>query len=310
MLVPPNHSRLRQLSAATRRALGLTLATAVVAYVGLLGTTYFQLTPPSSSWPDRRELDQLLFERTKPVSRIQRLLESSAGEMNRGGTMRPAFTEQSVDWELITKNMTADQITALKAEREGERLALLDWVRSGADHSAYENDDYELRASAQARQITAHYLTGENQLTNGQRPTRVRIRSLINDRCVTCHGEHGRHDTARFIPLDSYQNLQPHLQPEMLESGGRPWLIASLVGLFPLAIISAVLFQFSSQPSLPRYLLMALTGLSLGVLTAFWWLGQPHSAALTGLLAAAAMALLGIAFQLAASLHELFPSHR
>jgi hypothetical protein len=300
--------RLRQLSPATRRALGLSLVIVAIAYVVLLLATYFELCPPSSSWPEPGELDRLLFETEPPVSRIERLLESAEGEMNRGGTMRPAFTDQSVGWKLLTEGMTTAERAALVADREGERLALLDWVRSGASREAYEHDDYVLLDRAGVRQITSSYVADSSRTQNDQLPRRVRIRTLLNDRCVTCHGENGRHDTARFIPLDSYQNLEPHLHAETTEFHGRAWLIASLAALYPFAIISAAVLQISNQPPGKRLTLMAVTGASLGIMTAYWLLGRPHTSALTGLLAAAAVAaVLGIVQTLHAA-NDLFQS--
>src|SRR5438552_133155 len=136
-------SRLRQLPLPTRRALAIALAAATIAYCALLFATYLQLTPSSSVVPDLRELDRLLFEIKKPTSRIERLLEATDGPMSRSGTMRPAFTDQSLGWESLNQNLTADERAALLAEREGERLAMLDWVRMGASREAYENNRYD-----------------------------------------------------------------------------------------------------------------------------------------------------------------------
>src|SRR5262245_1188693 len=194
----PRRSPLRSLPAVSRFPLAGLLLAAAVAYSVLLLSSYLHLTPPSSLGPDPRELSTILFDTKKPISRIERLLESTEGEMNRGGTMRPAFTEQSLDWQSLIENMTEEQKSALHAQREAERLALLDWVRSGASHEAYENDDYALRGPAPARQVTADYLIIDRPAANDPAPPHIRIRMLIADRCVTCHGENGRHDTARY----------------------------------------------------------------------------------------------------------------
>src|SRR5437764_2379039 len=161
---------LRQLRATARLALATLLFAAVVAYAILLLSAYVHLTPSHSLAPRLRELEITLFHTQIPTSRIERLLESSEGEMNRGGTMRPAFTEQSADWESLTQNMTADERAALMIQRDGERRALLDWVRSGASRDAYERDDYRLRDGSGVRDITAEYLlsnepTGNLRLT-------------------------------------------------------------------------------------------------------------------------------------------------
>src|SRR5437762_222769 len=88
-----------KLSAPARFALAGLLLASTLAYLVLLLSAYLHLTPPSVFAPDPRDLATILFDRRQPVSRIERLLESTTGEMNRGGTMRPAFTDQSLDWE-------------------------------------------------------------------------------------------------------------------------------------------------------------------------------------------------------------------
>ena len=299
------HSRLRQLSLATRRMLGLSLAATAIGYCTLLIATYLQLTPPSSLFPDFRELDRLLFSRTKPISQIERLLEATEGEMNRGGTMRPAFTEQSIDWESLTQSMSAEEKALLLAQREAERLALLDWVRKGASRPAYEADDHLVTDSAVAG-ITGGYLIRDSQWPPPAAPSRVRIRTLLADRCVTCHGENGRHDTARFITLDSYERLEAHLRPETVHSAGRGWVIAALIGLLPLAAVAVPTFYFTSYSPAARRLLLATTIVALGVMSACWFFGHAGTLFTSVLLTSAAVAAVAIIVQIAASLNELF----
>src|SRR5262245_1491033 len=198
LTTPATPSRMRQLPLALRRTLGLALISAVIGYCVLVVMAYLHLTSPGSLWPDTHELGRILFDTAKPVTQIERLLEAPDGEMTGGGTMRPAFTDQSLGWESLVENMTDEQKSELLAQREAERLVLLDWVRSGAVRGDYENDDYKPHDATTVSQITPDYLTPEN---DNSLP-RVRIKTLITDRCVTCHGENGRHDTARFIALD------------------------------------------------------------------------------------------------------------
>jgi hypothetical protein len=302
--------RLHLLSAPRRVTLAGLLLAAAIAYSALLVSAYLHLTPPSSLAPDPRELNTILFDTKKPISRIERLLESIEGEMNRGGTMRPAFTDQSLDWESLTKNMSDNEKAVIQAQREAERLAFLDWVRSGASRESYENDDYALRDPAPARQITGDYLIGDRPADSATAPPHIRIRTLIADRCVTCHGEHGRHDTARYIALDTYDRLAPHLQPETTHSTARFWLVSALVGLYPLALVSGLAFYFTSHPANARRLLLATTFAALGGMSACWLAGQPASNAIHILLATFAVAAVGALVQTTASLAELVTTDR
>ena len=100
------------------------------------------------------------------------------------------------------------------------------------------------------RRVTAEYLIREEQSAPGSLPMTVRIRTLLHDRCVTCHGEKGRHDIARFIELDTYEGLAPHLKPEPdASTASRAWLIAVLVSLYPLAAFTGSLFLITNHPS-------------------------------------------------------------
>lgn len=300
---------MRQLPLALQRTLGLALIAAVIGYCVLVVMAYLHLTSPGSLWPDIHELSRILFNTAKPVAQIERLLEAPDGEMTGGGTMRPAFTDQSLGWEELIKPLSAGEIAVLRAEREGERLALLDWVRSGGNQAAYDADDYTWANSSSSIPISAAYLASESG-DSATAARRIRIRSLITDRCVTCHGEYGRHDTARFISLETYERLQPHLQPESAPNDGRMWLIATFAGLYPLALITGALFCFTPHPPSARISLFATTIIALAVMSACWLTGRPDSYAIYVLLASGAIAAVGTMAQTIASLGEMLQPDR
>jgi hypothetical protein len=281
---------LRQLSRPIRISLAVLLATAAIGYLAAASMAYFEVTSPASTWPDFKVLDRVFFgAREKPVSPIERLLESMEGPMNSGGTMRPAFTTESTGWSTLIENMPADELAALTVQREGERLALVEWVRSGADRTAYEADDYQVSDSTASSANSPH----------------VRIRRIINDRCATCHSENGRNDKARSFPLDTYDNIQPHTVPEPILAPQTPWLIASLLALAPLALLSGAMFWFTSHPRQARVALTALPPAALGVALGCWLSGQPGAFAAQVILSSAALAAAGVTIQMVASLGEL-----
>src|SRR6476619_1823213 len=116
-----------------------------IGYLTVFVLTYLTVISPSSAGLDIRELDRLLFGfRDRQPGLIEQLLEATDGPLKRGGSMRPAFTDQSVGWESLTENMSATEKAALIAEREGERLAVLAWIRSGLSRQAYEADQFPL----------------------------------------------------------------------------------------------------------------------------------------------------------------------
>jgi hypothetical protein len=230
--------------------------------------------------------------------------------MSSGGSMRPAFTDQSTGWDELTKSLSADQLAMLLAEREGERLALLDWIRSGASRTSYEQDDYLLANPSVIPHLTSQYRLPDDGGAGTTAPPRVRIRTLLTDRCVTCHGENGRHDTARFITLESYERLEPRLRPEATNRAGRAWLVAALFGMFPVAAIAGPTFYFTSHPLGARRLLLATTILALGISLACWFSGGANNYILLVLLSASGVAVVGVLMQLIAGLCELLTAER
>jgi hypothetical protein len=269
-----------------KRALGMTLAAALIAYLILIAVLYSNLTAPSSLYPDFRELDRLIFD-VQRQSRIEQLLQADGERIESGGTMRPAFHADSTGWEQAIQNLSEQERIQLLEQREGERQALLDWVRGGASREAYDRDNYSLLAAA-GRQITATY-----RISESASDARVKIRSLISDRCVTCHSENGRHDTARFIPLDSYERLAPRLKLEAANLN-RTMVIAAMMGLMPLGFVAGLGFWISAHSLAARALMIALTFTALALMLACFFLGRQgtwHGPALLGATVCAACAI-------------------
>jgi hypothetical protein len=280
------------------------LALTGIGYTAALSLAYLSVTP-RSLLPDVTELDRLLFRiREKPTSTIERLLEATEGPMNGSGTMRPAFTRESLDWSSIKESLTPEGRSALLAEREGERLALLEWVRTGADRGAYENDNFTVRQSA-AGSITPHYLVApaahETYATRN-----VRICTLIHDRCVTCHSAGGSNDKACWFPLDTYENFEPYCRAESEQSRGPNWPLLSLLGLLPMTLLSGPIFFFVTRPSPARAILAALPLAAVVAAFACWLLGRQGGHFIHVLLAAGGVAALGVIAQIFASLTQLF----
>jgi hypothetical protein len=213
----------------------------------------------------------------KPVSPIERLLESTDGPMNGSGSMRPAFFQESVGWAALTENMTDEQRATLIKEREGERLAMLDWVRSGASRDSYERDNH-----------------------GG-----AKIKTIINDRCASCHSEEGRNDKARWFPLDAYEKLEPYCQPESIQRPRPKWLFAAILLLVPLALFIAPIFNRTSSPHSIRVALMAIPVAALAGALSIWLLGQPSGYAIHAIVGAIAVAAIGVMTQIFVSLREL-----
>ena len=114
------------------------------------------------------------------------------------GMMARAFFDKD---DGSFKKSKGDERKSLIAEREGERLAMLAWIRSAADvrKIAYDDDAFEL-PSILKDPITEDYKT----------PKGVKLKSLVNDRCARCHAVGAEKEDKL---LDSYQGLMKYLVP-------------------------------------------------------------------------------------------------
>jgi len=260
-----------------RVALAGLLLAMTAGYALLLVITYFQTAAPNRLAPTMEELDRLLFHPTRQISPLERRLASSNVPLGTG----PLIVAEPADQ---THHLTHEQLI----EREGERQALLAWIRSGASQQPYENDDFPL-SSNKTGPISSEFL-GDVSASPGRR--HVRIRSLIHARCLGCHDENGD-DTARLIPLGTYEDIARYLGPEAHIDHGRTWVLSALGLLFPLSGISAIAFAFGGSARLYRPLIaivfgaVAVVGLCL----------LSGSGSLPWLLPAAAVVLIGSLLQ-------------
>jgi hypothetical protein len=138
-------------------------------------------------------------------SQLERLLEASENEpFNGDGSMRPAFTTKSAGWASRFKKAQQNGTAAtMLAERDGERLALLEWVHGGVPKEAYDTDKILLPAKLADQPITEEFVT---KAEDGKRY--AKIKSIIDKRCVRCHTE-GPSDPGHF-PLEEYAQVKAY----------------------------------------------------------------------------------------------------
>src|SRR6478736_3509064 len=230
-----------------------------IGYLTVFVLAYLTVISPSAAVPDIRELDRLLFGfRERQPGLIEQLLAATDGPLKRGGSMRPAFTDESFGWESLTRAMSSGEKAALIAERGGERLAVLAWIRSGLSRQAYEANHFSLDDRFAGQPLTAAFLATENSPEPNTHRS-VRIRSIVADRCATCHSENGRNEHARWIPLETFEDVESKCRPEATGVAPSAWLKAALVALLPLELLAGPLFLVSSVPLNTRRILTGLT---------------------------------------------------
>jgi hypothetical protein len=299
---------LRDLPPAPRLVLAVFLVAVAAGYASALVQLHYQHAGPGRLLPGTADVRRAYGGRPA-VSTFERLLDTPDGPFGAAGTMAPAFTVRSRDWEELTRGQPPEALRLLSARREGERLALLDWVRGGADRGAYERDDHALGAGLAGLEMTPEFLVRDARSGEPVSPPRARVRSLIQARCVDCHSAAGRYEAARAVPLDSYEALRPYCAPS-----GRPGLSverlaqtthAHLFGFAVLYGLTGLLFSYSSYPALVR---LSFAPLALAAQVAeigCWWLTRLEPAFAAAVVATAAVAALGLTVHVVGGLWDL-----
>jgi hypothetical protein len=274
---------LRDLPLAPRLVLAVYLVAVGVGYFSGLVQLHFQRAASGKLLPGLEENVEA-FHGKSGASQLERLLTADENKpFNGAGSMRPAFVTKSAGWARALRQLQKDKkIDAaeaekeLRLERDGERLALLDWVESGAARQDYEKDDHPLPAALNGQPVTAEYLVKDAK-DEPVLPHRVKIQSVFNDRCVRCHSADKGGAPAKF-PLDSYEDVLAYCQP--VTSGGMSLVRLAqtthvhLLGFSVLFCLTGLIFSFTHYAAWARCLFGPLTLLAQVVDVACWWLSR------------------------------------
>jgi mono/diheme cytochrome c family protein len=284
---------LRDLSLSSRLVITFFLVSVGFGYLSALVQLHFNGgAKPGEALPDKDAAVNTYHGPVgpQPMSHIERLLEAPETEaFNGSGTMRPAFTTKSSGWgrtlrpidelEKTDAPKAQEQRKKLLAEREGERLAMLAWVKGGGDVKTYGDDDFPLPADLQSQPVTAEFLVKEND--EPVSPPRVMIKALIDTRCVDCHGKEaskGRAGNARKYPLENHAELHKYLEVKTATAMDMGKLAQTthvhLLGFSMLYGLTGLIFTFTTYPGWARAIVgpWALAWQLVDI--SFWWLGR------------------------------------
>lgn len=311
MPAPFDRFVLRDLPLPTRLVIAVFLATVGAGYAAALVQLHFQAAAPGELLPGFGEVERTYAGTGGPPrSRIERLLEADGGPFNGTGSMRPAFTTRARDWGELTRGAGASQLPRLLAEREGERLALLSWVRAGAGREAYERDDFPLGADLAGHELTADLLVPDEAADRPAEPRRLRLRTLLERRCVDCHGPSGRVELARKFPLNGYDRLRPYCTPQADRRMTLPKLAQTThTHLLTFALLYGTTGLVFSLTRYPWAVRLVVGPLPLAVQAAdvtCWWLARLDPLFARAIVVTGALSGLGMAIQVLGSLWDLF----
>jgi hypothetical protein len=116
------------------------------------------------------------------------------------GMVRAFFDKDGADFKKVMKGGKPEEKQALLDERDGERQAVIAWMKAeaAAQKKAYDDDKFPLPAELAGRPLTADYKDGGA----------AKIKTILNDRCARCHTAGAEKEDA---PLDSYEGVLQYL---------------------------------------------------------------------------------------------------
>ena len=188
--------------------------------------------------------------------------------------MAPAFLAKSKGWQATISAPAANR-TSIENEREGERQAMLAWVRADAvvKKDAYEKDAFMLPDEIKNRPITADFLTPVKD---------VKIRTLVDLRCQNCHN-------SQAPSLASYEEISPLVTPPSTELIDGKWVRSSrqvtvegltqsthahLLSFSVLFTLTGLVFALTTYPGLVRGILGPIVLIAQVCDIACWWLAR------------------------------------
>jgi hypothetical protein len=276
----PQKFLLRNLPLPVRLTLAMFLIAAGVGYLTGLIQLHFAHASPGHLLPTPADAAKVYHGQTGPkMTQLERLLETPASApFNGTGSMRPAFLEKSDDWQEALKQKPETQV---RQEREGERLALLEWVRAGAPKKPFDDDSFPLPPAIAAHPVTPDFLKVDEK------------------------GE------AQKFPLEKYEQIIKY-QKEPSSGAMSLERLASITHTHMMAFAvlfgcTGLLFAFTSYPAWLRGVFGPWTLFFQVLEIVFWWLSRidPLYAEI-GVAGCGALVGLGLAVQVIGGLFDLF----
>jgi len=311
MAMPLEARTLGNLPLAVRVVLAVFLISVGLGYFSALVQLHFQIASPGKLLPEADDA-AAAYHGTSAQSQLERLIAADESKpFNGSGTMRPAFTRRSAGWaKAIRAKADEDHIPLgiaeerVRAERDGERLALIHWIRAGAPEQPYKDDAYPIPPELANHPITAKFIE-----TGPDGSKRVRIQNLIEQRCVRCHSADAGGAPAEF-PLDQHQAIKPYTEAE---SGGGMSLQklaqtthAHLLAFSMLYGLTGLIFACTSYPGLLRLVLSPWPLVAQWADISCWWLARLDPIYGKAIVVTGGLVGVGLFLQIALSLFDLF----
>jgi hypothetical protein len=318
---------LRDLPLAARLVLAAFLISVGIGYCAALVQLHFQHASPGNILPTGNDAVRIFSGPTvHPTSKFEQLLTGAEDlPFNGSGQMRTAFTKPSSAWKKAIKERAeqgrrgrqpADQAALaaaeeeLRKEREGERLAVIAWLKSGASQNAYKEDKFCLPDDLADQPITPSYLVVDDA-DKPVEPRAVKLTSILNDRCVRCHTTKDPDDgKAGELPFNTWDRLKAYV--EVKESGAMSLeklaqtTHVHLLGFSILYGLTGLIFAFTSYPGWVRVLIAPLPLVAQVADISCWWLARLDPIYAYAIIVTGSVVALGLGLQVILTVFNLF----
>jgi mono/diheme cytochrome c family protein len=283
---------LRDLTFPARLVVTAFMLSVGIGYVSAIVNLHMQEASPGNPLPDKDDVVNV-YHGNANASQMERVLTAHESlPFNGQGSMRAAFTrtragniEPAVKAMAKRENCNLDDPAvrahcegAVLAEMDGERQALLAWVRAGYPRSAYDGDHgFILPDSLKNLPVTESCV---NRIDQDGKPERcIKIQTILRNRCVRCHNADVGGSAAEY-PLQTYEQVAVYCQqPGPGPSGKSLTKLAltthvHLLGFSMLYGLTGLVLAFSRLPAILRLILCPLPLIAQVLDISCWWLAR------------------------------------
>jgi hypothetical protein len=261
---PPQRFTLRDLSLPARLVLSAFLISVGVGYLSAMVQLHFQQSGRNGvHLPTKENVIETFHGKKNLTSQLVRLISGpETGNPDKGDNMTPAFFKS--DGGEFKKAITREKRpeAEVRAEREGERAAVLAWVKE-----YYMEDAFPLPADLKDKPLTEKF----------NNAGKAKIRSIFNERCARCHDPQNGMGNAANFPLDNYDAIAKYakvgrgfMSIEKLTQSTHAHLLSFAV----LYCLTGLIFAFTSYPALIRGVVGPLVLVAQVADVSCWWLAR------------------------------------
>jgi cytochrome c553 len=252
-----------------------------------------------------------------PVSRLEALVTNPTVAIS-GQSMSAAFTKEDrakgeLKYANAIKGKSPELVEIINAQRAGEQTVFKLWIHlpDAERRAAYEADKFEVPPEQMPTHLTNAFRAG----------TTVKIKSILDARCATCHSKGGEKED---VPLETYDQLAKFMAVDVAAPSG-DWVKveepisvtkltqsthAHLLSFAVLFSLTGLIFALSSYPVSLRCLLGPWVVLAVFADVSLWWLARlsdqwgPYFA--MGIIGTGGLAGMGLAAQITLSLFNMY----